>query len=422
MIVFCRKLAFLFLFLGMLAVRNLEAKDSCVECHLALEDNLQAPALAFTADVHQHRGFTCVDCHGGDSSQDDPEASMNRSRGFAGKFKRVDVPKMCARCHSDANLIHKYKPQQRVDQYAQYQTSVHGKRIASGDAAAANCVDCHSVHDIREVKDPRSPVYPLRLPETCARCHADQSHMGKYKIPTNQFSEYRKSVHWEALAKRGDISAPNCASCHGNHGATPPQVGSVAAVCGTCHTMFEDLYRKSPHQTAFADMGMGGCVVCHGNHAVLKPSGKMLVGPQAVCDQCHEADSSGGKSAVEMADLLGRLESSLQRSDEILAVARRSGMEVSEALLRQQEGKETLVKARVAVHAFQVAQVAAPVNEGMKISTETYQAGVVALKERGFRRMGLGFSLLAILVTMGGLWMTIRSIESKPSNNNGGEL
>ena len=411
----------LFCFLVMALAPNLVAKDSCIECHAALDDILQAPAVAFPTDIHQHRGFSCVDCHGGDPNQDDSEASMSRAHGFVGKIKRVDVPKLCARCHSDANLIHKYKPQQRIDQYALYQTSVHGKRIAAGDAAAANCVDCHSVHDIREVKDPLSPVYPLRLPETCARCHADASHMSKYKISTNQFADYRKSVHWEALAKRGDISAPSCASCHGNHGATPPQVGSVAAVCGTCHTMFEDLYRKSPHQQAFADMGMGGCVVCHSNHAVLQPSGKMLMGPQAVCDQCHDADSSGGKTAVQMADLISDLESSLQRSDEILAVARRSGMEVSEALLRQQEGKETLVKSRVAVHAFRVSQVAVPVNEGMKISAETYQAGVSALNERRFRRLGLAFSLLAILVTMTGLWLTIRSIEAKPSNQNGGE-
>ena len=59
--------------------------------------------------------------------------------------------------------------------------------------------------------------------------------MAPYGIPTNQFEEYRSSVHWEALAKRGDLSAPSCASCHGNHGAKPPQVESVSAVCGTCH-------------------------------------------------------------------------------------------------------------------------------------------------------------------------------------------
>jgi hypothetical protein len=401
-------------FLMLVSAVALNAGNSCVECHSALDGNLQVPATAFPNDIHPHRGFSCTDCHGGDSSQDDQDKAMSRARGFLGKIPRTAVPKLCARCHSDANLIHRFNPQQRVDQYAQYQTSVHGKRIAAGDAAAANCVDCHSVHDIREVKDPRSPVYPLRLPETCARCHADPTHMAKYKIQTSQFEEYRKSVHWEALAKRGDLSAPSCASCHGNHGATPPQVSSVAAVCGTCHALFEDLYRKSPHQAAFASMGLGGCVVCHSNHAVLKPSDDMLAGPKAVCSQCHEPDSAGGKAAAEMARLIRRLDLDLDRSDEILGRARRLGMEVSEPLMREREGGEALVKARVAVHNFQVSSVSKPVNEGMAISLETYRAGESALKESKFRRFGLAISLLAIAITIAGLWMTIRSIESKP--------
>ncbi len=390
------------------------AGNSCVECHAALDGKLQSPAKAFQIDVHQHRGFYCTDCHGGDANQADPDTAMSRARGFLGIIPRTAVPKLCARCHSDANLIHKFKPQQRVDQYAQYQTSVHGKRIAAGDAAAANCVDCHSVHDIREVKDPLSPVHPLRLPETCAHCHANAAHMAKYKLKTNQFEEYRRSVHWDALSKRGDLSAPSCASCHGNHGATPPQVDSVAAVCGTCHALFEDLYNKSPHQPAFASMGVGGCVVCHSNHAVLPPSDEMLAGTQAVCSECHEPESTGAKAAGEMARLLHSLDAELQRSDEILGQARRSGMEVSEALMRQQEGQEALVKARVAVHNFQVSFVSKPVNEGLAISAETYRAGENAMKERRFRRIGLAVSLLTIVVTMAGLWMTIRSIESKP--------
>jgi predicted CXXCH cytochrome family protein len=348
---------------------------------------------------------------------------MSRAQGFLGKIARTAVPALCARCHSDASLIHRFKPQQRVDQMAQYLTSVHGKRIAAGDAAAANCVDCHSVHDIREVKDALSPVHPLRLPETCARCHSDTSHMDKYKLATNQFAEYRQSVHWAALAQRGDLSAPSCASCHGNHGATPPQVQSVAAVCGTCHVLFEDLYNKSLHQPVFSGMGLGGCVACHSNHGVVKPSDAMLHGEESVCAQCHEETSTGGAAAVEMARLIGSLRASLARSDEILEQARRSGMEVSEALLRQQEGKESLVKARVAIHAFETGAVSKPVNEGLAISAETYKAGETALEEWTFRRIGLGVSLLTIVVTMAGLWMAIRTIENKGegTRGNGGQ-
>ncbi len=387
-------------------------KDSCVECHSVMEGNLKAPAAAFSKDIHQHHGFSCVDCHGGDRTSDDPSVSMSRAKGFLGKPSRTAAPKLCARCHSDAALMHKYRPQQRVDQYAQYLTSVHGKRIAAGDPAAATCVDCHSVHDIREVKDPLSPVYPLRLPDTCARCHADAAHMAKYKIPTTQNADYRKSVHWKAL-EGGDLSAPSCASCHGNHGATPPQVASVANVCGTCHALMEDLYNKSPHQPVFAAMGVGGCVTCHGNHEVLKPSLALLAGEKAVCAQCHEPDSGGGKAAAEMAGLITRLQSALRESDATLQRASNSGMEVSEALLKQREAEENLVKARVAVHAFRVAAVGEPVNAGLKIAAETRQAGENALRERDFRRMGLGIALVTIVITMAGLWLALRAVEKR---------
>ena len=72
---------------------------------------------------------------------------MSRA-GIYGQPARTAVPKLCARCHSDAALMHKFGPQERVDQYAQYLTSVHGKRIAAGDTAAAVCTDCHGVHGI----------------------------------------------------------------------------------------------------------------------------------------------------------------------------------------------------------------------------------------------------------------------------------
>ncbi len=401
----------LLLLLPAMPVAAAGAKDSCVECHSNMEGELKAPATQYVNDIHLRHGFGCADCHGGDRNSDDPEVAMSRAKGFRGHIGRAAVPAFCARCHSDANLMHRYKPQQRVDQLALYLTSVHGKRLAAGDTAVANCVDCHGVHSIREVKDPLAPVYPLRLPETCARCHADAAHMAPYKIATNQFQEYRGSVHWEALSQRGDLSAPNCASCHGNHGATPPQVSSVAEVCGTCHVLFEEMYNKSPHQPVFASMG--GCTVCHSNHGIKKPSIAMLAGTGSVCAGCHDATSPGGVAAARMGSLLISLDASLNQSDAVLNKARDSGMEVSEAMLRQMEGREALVKAQVAVHAFQVAAVAKPAGEGMAVAAETRRAGERALRDRNTRRIGLGLSLVTILITMAGLWMAIRSIESR---------
>jgi hypothetical protein len=88
-------------------------------------------------------------------------------------------------------------------------------------------------------------------------------------------------------------------------------------------------------------------------------------------------------------------------------------MEVSEALLRQGEAKENLIKARVAVHAFHADAVRKPVTAGLSVTGETWNAGEAALRERDHRRIGLAVSLAFILITLTGLWLTIRRIEGK---------
>jgi predicted CXXCH cytochrome family protein len=176
----------------------------------------------------------------------------------------------------------------------------------------------------------------------------------------------------------------------------------------------EDLYNKSPHKPVFATMGGGGCTVCHGNHEILKPSEAMLAGSGAVCANCHDAASEGGKTAAQMAALLAKLRSELDRADGSLTRARNSGMEVSEAQMRQIEGREALVKAQVAVHAFRLAEVEKPVKEGLAVAAEGVAAGEHALKERDTRRYGLMVFLVAALITMAGLWVAIRAIESRP--------
>jgi len=238
-------------------------------------------------------------------------------------------------------------------------------------------------------------------------------HMAKYKIPTDQLKDYQTSMHWEALSKRKDISAPSCATCHGNHGATPPQASSVTAVCGTCHALVQDLYKASPHQAAFTAMGAAGCVTCHQNHAVKRPDEEFLGGKNSICSTCHDADSQGGKTSAAMYQGIRELDSSLKRAEAILTQARLAGMEVSEPLLKLDEGKERLVKARVAVHNFRIEAVRTPVGEGQKIAEESYRAGEEAMSERSFRRKGLGVSLAAIFITLCGLWLAVRSIEKK---------
>ena len=404
------------LFLLYWSLNIASAADSCMTCHSALEEGTKGPATLIKNDVHIAHGLSCVDCHGGDRSSDDPTVAMNKAKGFKGKPARTAIPKFCASCHAKPDIMRKFAPSERVDQYELYQTSVHGKRLAAGDANVATCIDCHSVHDIRAVKDSMSPVYPLHVADTCSRCHSDKVKMAPYKIPTNQFDEYRASVHWEAMTKRGDLSAPSCASCHGNHGAKPPQVESVAAVCGTCHVLFETLYEKSLHKAVFSGAGGGGgCIVCHSNHGIHQPSTAMLVGPNAVCSGCHDAGSAPARTAAQMAAWIDGLDRALKQSESVLARAEEYGMEVSEAQVRLIDGRENLVKARLALHAIDPAEMKNPIDAGMVVAGETREAGQAALREKDFRRWGLAISVLLIGIAILAIRFLIRRIETNGS-------
>jgi len=387
--------------------------DSCVTCHTALDEGTKGPTTLIKNDIHIAHGLSCADCHGGDRTATDQDASMNRAKGFRGKPSRAAIPKLCAGCHSNPDYMRKYAPRQRVDQFELYQTSVHGKRLAAGDTEVATCIDCHSVHDIRPVKDSMAPVYPLHVAETCARCHADKQKMAKYGIPTNQFDEYRTSVHWEGLSKKGDLAAPTCASCHGNHGAKPPQVESVAEVCGTCHVLYAELYGKSVHKTVFSGQGGGGgCIVCHSNHGIKDPSTKMLVGSTAVCGGCHDAGTGPAQTAIQMAGWLDGLDTALQQSEKVLARAEEYGMEVSEAQVRLIDGRENLVKSRLVMHSMQPEEMRKPIDAGMAVAKETLAAGQAALREKDIRRLGLAVSVVLIAIAMLAIRSLIRRLEA----------
>ena len=395
------------------------AKGSCVDCHSSFPAPTGVSEEQWAADIHAQKGLTCASCHGGDPKDASPEGAMSKKAGFRGKPKRTEIPAMCAKCHSDGAYMRQYNPSLRTDQLAQYQTSVHGKRLVKGDTKVAVCIDCHSVHGIRPAKDPRSTVNPLNVANTCARCHSDATYMKDYKIRTDQFAGYSASVHHDAMVVRGDLSAPTCTTCHGNHGAAPPGVASVEAICSTCHVFQAQLFDISPHKAAFAAMGTGSCITCHSNHRIVHPTDKMIgTGNESICTNCHVSGDPGFAAAGRIHDDLAKLDATLKNSDEVLDKAERSGMEVSQARLEEAQGRDSLIKARVTIHSFQPDKVEQDTQAGMKIAEKTYKAGLQALAERDYRRKGLGLSLITIVAVLIGLWMYIRQIESR--NQSGG--
>jgi predicted CXXCH cytochrome family protein len=389
-----------------------ERPDTCAACHQAVGGPMAKPLEDRKADVHAAKGISCADCHGGDPSRMDMDSM--KVKGFVGRPDRRDVPRLCARCHSDGAFMRRFNPALRTDQLAQYQTSVHGKRLAGGDRKVAVCTDCHGVHSILPASHVPSRVNPVRVAETCGRCHADAEYMKGYKIPTDQFALYRESVHGELLLKRQDLAAPTCNKCHGNHGAFPPDVTSIAGVCGQCHVINKDLFLQSKHHAAFDRMGLPECATCHSNHKILRTSDDMVgISEKAVCIRCHAPGTAGYRAAEQMGKMIAELSQAIQRGGAKLAEAERAGMEVSDAKYEFQNARVALIKARNEVHIFSPERLNKVTGPGIEIAEKGYRAGQEALDELGSRKRWSLIPLAAIVALMVGLVLQIRRIEGR---------
>ncbi|MEK7221457.1 MAG: cytochrome c3 family protein, partial [candidate division NC10 bacterium] len=364
---------------------------ACIDCHQGIGDpRVTPPAEKFPQDIHLAKGILCQDCHGGDPKNFDPQGSMSPAKGFIGKPKHQAIPQLCGKCHSNAAYMKKFNPTIRVDQVQEYFTSVHGKKLREGDQKVATCISCHDVHKIRAIKDQQAWTYPVKVVDTCGRCHGDAKYMQGYKIATDVVEKYKKSVHYEALTKKGDLSAPTCNVCHGNHGATPPGVDSVANVCGTCHSLTADFFNQSPHKKAFAAMGLAPCVTCHSNHDVMKPSDSMVgTDEKAVCVNCHDPKSAGYQKAAAIRASLDELRGAVQRATAILGRAEHAGMEVSQPKFELRGATDALLKTRATVHQFDPAAIKKLSDEGVQIANKMYEKGVKALEDLTFRHRGL---------------------------------
>lgn len=387
--------------------------ESCVACHLEIDDDrLATPAKEFGNSVHAAKGFGCVSCHGGDANEAGMEA-MDPAKGYIGKPSHMQISQVCGRCHSDARFMKRYNPSLRVDQVTEYATSVHGRRLMElGDDKVATCVGCHTAHSIRPPSDPRSSVHPLKVADTCGSCHANAKYMEQYNIPTDQLQRYERSIHWKTMSVEGDLSAPTCNDCHGNHGAAPPGVSWVGNVCGQCHVVQAELFSKSVLAKVFVEIGTPGCATCHNNHEIVVADDEMLgLGTGSVCAGCHAPDDKGGMTATAMRKHIDSLRTEYEKAHAILLQAERAGIEVSGAQFELSGAKDALVKARAAIHTFTVDPVKKQTEAGLEIAAKGYERGVEALEELQFRRKGLAVSVVIILGLIGGLVVKIRQVD-----------
>lgn len=387
--------------------------DQCMICHLSLEEiDLVQPAARWASDVHFAAGLTCTGCHGGDARS---EAESTAHAGMVAAPARQRVPGMCGRCHSNQEFMRAYDPDIRIDQVEAYFTSRHGERLARGDGNVATCIDCHSTHGIQSASVTGSPVHPANVPDTCGACHADEERMAGYDIPTNQLEEYRSSIHWAMLDEQGDLSAPVCNDCHGNHGAVPPGHSAVGRVCAECHFQIGEYYAMSAHDSVFNGLDRPGCATCHGNHAIETADDELLgLDERSTCtgSGCHSAADEGGQAAREMLTMVNSLNTVYTQADSLLREAEHTGMPVDQALFELTQVQTAIVSARAVMHTAKIDSVRAHIAVGLEAAATGYAAGEAAFEELRIRRTGLAASAVVILVLIFGLLIKIRQLGS----------
>lgn len=405
---------------GVLFSADVVRKDACYTCHLAVDEDRDADAKIMTHiddDVHLQVGLSCADCHGGDPTAfDDPDAAMWDDDTFIGAVPREDQPEVCGKCHTDPNFMRQYTASVRTDEIQQYWTSQHGKLLKKGNDKVAVCTSCHGVHGIFPKDDPRSPVYPTHVPETCNTCHGNADYMAEFDIPTDQFKEYQTSVHGQALLENNDLGAPACNDCHGNHGAMPPDVVTIADICGTCHVNNRKLFVASHLNYDMLEMGAKQCIECHGNHGIKHPTDELLrVGTQKfVCKSCHA--QHGKKAAIlatQMDSIIDSLSVRYERAQGLVEHAEQLGMEVSDLYADLDDSRRALIQTRTSIHSFNFATVQKTAEPGFKATASALEGAQGALADYDQRRVNLFIMILAASFLVVMLVLKIKAMQNK---------
>ena len=395
------------------AAAEIPAEDRCSVCHAEEEDGEVDVGQFHAVDVHARAGLSCVDCHGGDSTTDDEDAAMDEDAGFVGAPGALDTPEFCGRCHADPEYMRTFNPAIPVDQLSQYLSSGHGLRNREGDPRVATCADCHGVHEMRAPSEPKSRVHPQRIASTCGECHSDAKLMERYALPADQVELYEGSVHGRLVVEGKDLSAPTCNDCHGDHGALPPNVASIHAICGNCHVFNRDLYASSVKRSIFEDIEEHGCVTCHGNHGV-QTTGDFCIGlaEGAFCVECHEDDGSDeSEKILSMRALLDTLNHAVEETHGLIEEAEQKGMYVTDLEFLWNDVRQKQFHARTGIHMFDPDSLGVLVSDGLALADSVRAGGTESLEEFRFRRKGLLIATLLITVLGISLYFRIRSLD-----------
>jgi predicted CXXCH cytochrome family protein len=148
---------------------RLHIPETCAQCHSAIYDkykeSVHGKALTQEGNLDVP---TCIDCHGVHNIQSPETVNFRNS-----------TPFLCAKCHTNNALMHKYGIS--TDVLNTYVADFHGTTVVLFDKTYPDqptnkpvCTDCHGVHDIANVNDPANGLAIRKnLLVRCQKCHPD---------------------------------------------------------------------------------------------------------------------------------------------------------------------------------------------------------------------------------------------------------
>ncbi len=162
----------------------------CERCHSGIY-NLYAESAhgAALLDEANPDVPTCTDCHGVHTLEGPTDSEFH-----------LFSPSICARCHTDPELMGRYGISTEV--MDTYVADFHGTTVVLFEKIAPDqetnkpvCIDCHGVHDMKPHDDNESKVIKANLLKTCQRCHPGAT----TNFPDSWLSHYRPSPEHSPL-------------------------------------------------------------------------------------------------------------------------------------------------------------------------------------------------------------------------------
>jgi len=312
------------------------------------------------AEEGDTRVAICADCHGthGVKKASDPTADVYP----------LNVPQLCASCHSDAEKMEPYGIP--TNQFAIYQKSVHGEALLGNqDTRAPTCASCHGSH---AAKPPNS----TEVVEVCGRCH------------TATQALYEQSKH-----SRLEAVAPRCWTCHGTHDVSNPST-----------ELF--FHRELPEYE---------CTTCHdlANRKLRLQATQFENPDDRRCDTCHHPESIIYAQVDAIYRSLDAAQVAFDGAAAQIDEAARLGMIVRDARVQLTTARTSLIQAQAAVHTTKLTVIAGFADEAVAQADDVRALADARLDESTFRRQAMVavLAIIALNIVILTLWKRRHDLE-----------